>query len=144
MVAEEGDLDGEEVDDGAGEVAEDGGDAEEHPKGRAVFAVIEQNELRGSFGSDGFADLEEGGAGSVGALEKGGGAAEDLAARVAGELEEGGAGEDDGVAGEGGVGDGEAVREEVEGVARLAGVARLEGSFRCSDAMLLHLRCLRW
>ena len=114
--------------DGATVAAENGANTKKHPKRRAVFAVVEQNDLRVSLLSNGLANFNDGFSRSSRALEDGGGSAQDFTGRVARELEEARAGEDDGVARDGGVGDGEAVRQFVERVARVARVARVEGS----------------
>lgn len=133
-------LNSDEVEDGAAVAAEHGTDAEEHPKRRAVPAVVEQNDLRTALLSDGLADFHDRPPGSARALEDGGVLAQDLAARVARELEEARAGEDDRVARDVGVGDCEAIRQFVERVPRVARVTVVDGSLDFGTQVHRHRR----
>jgi len=128
------------VEDGAAVAAEHGTDAEEHPKRRAVPAVVEQRYLRVALLSDGLANFHDRPPGSARALEDGGGLAQDLATVVARELEEARACEDDRMARDVGVGDGEAVRQFVERVARVARVTVVEGSVDFGTKVHRHRR----
>mmetsp|Transcript_6625 Transcript_6625/g.20142 ORF Transcript_6625/g.20142 Transcript_6625/m.20142 type:complete len:415 (-) Transcript_6625:14-1258(-) len=107
-------LDADEVDDLAVGVAE-GGDKELVPEGRAVGLVVEEADGGVDAVGDALADdVDHLGIGP-GPLEEAAVAADDLLDPVAGEVEEALRGVDDGVVGEGGVGDGEVALGGLEG-----------------------------
>lgn len=104
-----------------------GAQMKQDPMRRSVLAIIQQADLKRPLPSDRLADLHHGAAVGGGPLEDPAVPADDLAARVAVHGEEPAGGEDDGVAGDGRVGEEEAAGKVVEGVEYGVGVVEGEG-----------------
>lgn len=133
--AGDGHLHADKVGDLAVLPAEDGAEPEQDPERGAVPAVVQQGDLDRRLRPDRLPHRRHGPAARAGALEDVGIAAEDVAGAVAGHVEKPPAGEDDGVAGEGRVGDEEVARQLLE---RLHRPLRVPLHYRPRVPPLLH------